>query len=323
MRGGCEFRAHERRNFGFLCGVSCHFDRHLTQALIAHNLPANQKCVARGQGGRKSLFDFAQRLSASRALQAHFECIGILYGANVHADLTCRTRVAQLPQPVGSLHKSLPLVIGAQRITPRRTKFEAGIERVSVQVRICTDRRDFIIESICVERASTGRDQHMLAQHVPRPRALCLAIERAGDDCVQCRTAFHHFEAIGRDQQRFGGGVVAMIGPPDALHQTFDVFGRSDLYHQIHVAPVDAKVEAARADNCAQVATNHRSFDLLALLPVKRAMMDADRQAFLVGKPQIMKENLCLRARIVEDQRCFVRFDLLEHCGYRISGIAT
>ena len=42
-------------------------------------------------------------------------------------------------------------------------------------------------------------------------------------------------------------------------------------------------------------------------------MVDANWQAIVIGKPQIVKESFGLRAGVVEDQRGFMGFDLLQH----------
>ena len=132
-------------------------------------------------------------------------------------------------------------------------------------------------------------------------------------DRLKSRNAFHDFKAIGRHQKRLGRCVVAVVRPSDPLHQTFDVLWRTDLDHEIHIAPVDAQIKASCADNRPQIAPHHRRFDLFALLPVKRSVMDADGQGVLVGEPEVVKENLGLCAGVVKDQRGLVLFHLFQN----------
>ena len=132
------------------------------------------------------------------------------------------------------------------------------------------------------------------------------------NDGLQGRLTLHHFEAICRHQKRFGGGVVIVIGPPDALHQTFDVFGRANLNDKIHIPPIDAQIERARADNGAQFAALHGTLHTFPLDPIERAMVDPNRQGVFIGKPQIVKENLRLGAGVVENEGRLMRTDLVE-----------
>ena len=111
-----------------------------------------------------------------------------------------------------------------------------------------------------------------------------------------------------------------MIGASDPLDQALDVLGRADLNDKIDIAPVDAEIKASGADNRAQLAAGHRPFDAAALRAVKAAVMDRDGKAVFVGKPQIVKENLRLRAGVVKDQRGLVPLDLIKHCRDRIGG---
>src|SRR6056297_4096757 len=115
--------------------------------------------------------------------------------------------------------------------------------------------------------------------------------------------AFDHLEPVGWHQKRLGGGVVAVVGAADALHETLDVLGCAYLNNEIDIAPVDAQIKRAGTDDGAQLATGHGGFDPFALATVKGAVMDADGQGLINSKPQIMKENCRLCAGVMEDER--------------------
>ena len=113
-----------------------------------------------------------------------------------------------------------------------------------------------------------------------------------------------------------------MFGPADPLHQTLDVFGRADLHHEVHIPPVDPQIERPGTDHRAQLPGDHRRLNLFALRTVERAMVNADRQPFLIGKPQVSKENFRLCAGIVKNQRGFMRPYQIKHFGNRIGPAA-
>ena len=141
-----------------------------------------------------------------------------------------------------------------------------------------------------------------------------------GFDGLQGGQTFDHLETVGGHQKRLGRRVIAVIGPADALHEAFDVLGCADLDHQIHIAPVDPQIKAAGADDGAQLSGHHRRLDPCALFAVKAAVMDADGQRVLIGEPEVVKEDLGLRAGVVENERGVVGLDLRQHGGDRIGG---
>ncbi len=51
----------------------------------------------------------------------------------------------------------------------------------------------------------------------------------------------------------------------------------------------------------------------LALLAGEAAVVDADGQIVVIGEPEVVKEDLGLRAGVVKDQRGLVAFDLVQH----------
>ena len=104
-----------------------------------------------------------------------------------------------------------------------------------------------------------------------------------------------------------------MVGAANALHKPFDVFGRTDLDHKVHIAPVDPQIQTAGTDDGPQVSAHHSGLDLEPLFAVQRAVVNADRQGLVIGEPEIVKKDLCLRPGVVENQSGFVLFDLFQN----------
>ena len=163
----------------------------------------------------------------------------------------------------------------------------------------------------------------MLAENIARPAPSKFTIQLARVNGIQCRLALDHFKAVGWHKQCFGGSVVAVIGATDPLHQSLDVLGRTDLDHQIDIAPVNSQIQAAGADDGAQVSAHHSGFDLFALPAIERAMVDAYGQTFVIRKPEVVKEKLGLRAGVVENKCCFMCFYLFKHRRDGIGRIAS
>ena len=104
-----------------------------------------------------------------------------------------------------------------------------------------------------------------------------------------------------------------MVGPADPLDQAFDVFGCADLNDQIDIAPVDPQIEAAGADDGAQLPGDHRALDPFPLFARQRPVVDADRQIVGIGQPQVVEKDLGLGAGVVKDQGGVVAFHLGQH----------
>ena len=147
-----------------------------------------------------------------------------------------------------------PAVVGLERIAAGGAEFEAGVEIRAGQRRVGPRRADLGVERVGFERPGAGGQQHLLAEHVERPRPARLAVEIVLAHRRQRGVAFQHLEAVGRHQHRARRRVVAVIGAADALDQALDVLRRADLDHQIDAAPVDAEIEAAGGDDGAQFA---------------------------------------------------------------------
>ena len=156
LGGRCEFGAHERGDLWGFCGVAGDLHGQLAHAVVAHDLAADQKGIAGGEGGGKSLFNLAQGFEI--AFEADLYRIGILDRANVHTDPLCRARVAQLPLAVGGLQQAFPFVVGAQRVAAGCAKCEAIVEVCAGEGSIGAGARDFAIEIIRMKRPGAGAD---------------------------------------------------------------------------------------------------------------------------------------------------------------------
>ena len=266
-------------------------------------MPADQEGVTGRQRCGKPFLNLAQGFPAPRPLQAHFQSVGVLNGADVHPDALRRPGIAQLPHPVGPVLQTLPLVVGAQGVSPCGAKIEAGVKIRTLQIRVRPCGGHLPVKRVGIKWPGSSRDQNMLAQNVKRSGAARIPVQIAGPDGFQRGDAFNHFKTVCRHQQGLGRRVVAVVGAPDPLDQPFDVFGCADLDHQIDITPVDPQIQRTGTDDCPQLTTHHRSFDAFALLPVERSVMNANGQGFVIGEPEIVKEDLGLRARVVKDQR--------------------
>ena len=163
----------------------------------------------------------------------------------------------------------------------------------------------------------------MLAQNVARAGAARFAVQVVFAHRFQCGYAFHDLETVGRHQPRLGWRVIAVVGAPDTLDKTFDVFRCAYLDHQIHIAPVDPEIKAAGRDDGAQLARHHCRLHPQTLLAGKRSVVDANGQGVLVRQPQVMKEDLGLSAGVVEYQSGPVPAHLFEHARDRMAAAAA
>ncbi len=121
--------------------------------------------------------------------------------------------------------------------------------------------------------------------------------------------ALQHLEAVGRDHDRPAGLVEAVVGAADPLEQAGGTLGCPDLDHEIDIAPVDAEIERGGADDGAQAAPRHHRLDLAALLDREAAVMQRDRQIFVIFPPQRPEHQLGLGARVDEDEHGSRRLD--------------
>ena len=158
----------------------------------------------------------------------------------------------------------------------------------------------------------------MLRQYVERAAPQRRGVLSILGDRIDRHPAFQHFKAIGRHQHRARRLIKAMIGAADALHQPRGAFGRTDIDHQIDVAPINAKIERRSADHRAQTACGHGVLDLAALRDIERAVMQRDRQIVVVDAPQLLEQHLGLAAGIDEHQRDGVPVDQLIDLAERV-----
>ena len=128
---------------------------------------------------------------------------------------------------------------------------------------------DFRIEVVCQKRPCAGASEDVLAQNVE-----CARASQGGVLCAHARgfdgsMTFEHLEAVCGHQQGAGRLVETMVGAADALEKAAGSLGRSDIDDEIHVTPVDAKVEGRGADHGFQLARCHGLLDTPALAGIE------------------------------------------------------
>ena len=151
----------------------------------------------------------------------------------------------------------------------------------------------------------------MLAQNVQPALTDGVIFKPAIAHRLKRRLAFEIFKAVGGQNTRLRCKIKAVPRAPDTLHKALNLFGRTNLDHQINIAPVDPQIETACADDCAQAALTHRGLDLSAGLARQRAVMDANRQGVLIGLPQFVEKQFGIGAGVVKDQRGAMAFNLV------------
>ena len=109
----------------------------------------------------------------------------------------------------------------------------------------------------------------MLTQNIKRPYGQRFIIQLTRQNGVQCGLAFDDFKSVGGHNHCLGWGIVLMVGTSDPLDQSFYIFGGSNLYHQINIAPINTQIQTACANHRAQGALSHCGFNLLALFAVQ------------------------------------------------------
>ena len=183
-----------------------------------------------------------------------------------------------------------------------RDELDHGIEIGARELGIGCCRPHLVKELARVEGTAAGNARDVLRQHVQAAMRDLAAVEVARIQRLLRGDALQHLEAVGRDQDRPAGLVQAVVGATDALEQAGRTLGRSDLDHEIDVAPVDAEVERGGADDGAQAAPCHDGLDLAALLDGEAAVMERYRQVVPVLPPQGAEHQLGLGARVDEDR---------------------
>ena len=162
------------------------------------------------------------------------------------------------------------------------------------------------------ERPGAGDGENVLGEDVECAGAEILGIELARLDGVQCGASFQIFEAVARHDQPLARLVQAVVGAADPLQQARAALGRPHLNNQFDIAPVDAKVQRSSGDQGPQFAVGHRRLDLAAGGDVEAAVVDADRQALVIGFPQLLKGQLAQGPGIGEHQGRLVPGDQLD-----------
>ena len=156
--------------------------------------------------------------------------------------------------------------------------------------------------------------QQMLREHVEPAGARRIAVQFARGDACDRGLAFQDFEAVGRARGSPGSASsMRWLVRPTRCSRRDDAFGRADLDHLVHAAPIDAEIERGGGDDRAQLAGRHGRFDALALRQVQAAVMQRDRQRVVVELPQFLEQQFALGARIDEHDRHARAFDPFQH----------
>ncbi len=288
-------------------------------------LAGKQKIVTRPQGLGEILLDLAEHRAAAPghaaalAHIAHIELRHLDDGADIEAVLLGDARMGDAPQPFFRAADAGVAFVAAQRIAAGGDEIDDAVEGFALQLGIGCCGTDLGIKPIGVEGGGAGRAQHVLRQNVQRAGKQRRRVLRAEIVGVECCAAFQHFEAVGRDEDRLGGLVHAVVGAADALGKAARALRRADMHDEVDIAPVDAEVERRGGDDGAQRVVGHGLFDAAALADFQRTVMQGDRQRILIGPPQFLEQKLGLAARVDEQQRHFVAADRLVDLG---NGIA-
>ena len=83
----------------------------------------------------------------------------------------------------------------------------------------------------------------MLAQNIEAPAAGQRRVLRSLAGRRYGGGAFENFKAVRRNQQRARGLVKTVVGAPDALRKTARALGGAYIDDEVHVAPVNTKIE--------------------------------------------------------------------------------
>ena len=199
-------------------------------------------------------------------------------------------RVADAPQTVLAAADFGVALIGLQRVAAGRHERDRALEGGAVEISVREGGRYLAIKPVVVERCGAGHAENVLRQHVQcavADRRRVLGAEIVG---LQRRASLQHLEPVGGNQNGPGRFVEAMVGAPDPLRQPAGALRRSDVDHQIDVAPVDPQIKRRGADDRAQPALGHGRLDLAPLAGVERTVMKGDRQIVAVGPPQFLED---------------------------------
>ncbi len=228
-------------------------------------------------------------------------------------------RMGNAPEAILALSDLGEALVSLEGIAAGGDEIDDAIESGSIESAVGIRGGDLGIEAVRIEGRGTGHAEHVLGKHVESAGADGWRVLRAEIVGVEGGAALHHFEAVGRNQKRFGRFVEAMVGAADTLGQPARALRCADMDDEIDVAPVDTEVEGRGADDGAQLAGGHRRLHLAALAGIERAVVEGDGQALRVHTPQLLKDQFGLAARIDEKQRHPVGDDRLVHVGECVS----
>jgi hypothetical protein len=218
----------------------------------------------------------------------------------------------------------LELVVGAQRVAAGRDVIEHPAPHLVGEAAVGRRGADLGEQFGRIERTGAGDAHDVLGKRVERAGAEDLGVELACRDRVKRGLGLEIFEAIAGHDHAARRLVEAVIGAADPLQQARAALGRAHLDDEVDVAPVNAEVEAGGRNEGAQLARGHRRFDLAPRLEREAAVVNADRQAGLVGGPQFLEDQLGQAAGVAEHQGRLVTLDQLDHLARGVAaGVAA
>src|SRR5262249_46079 len=249
--------------------------------------------AAKSQGPDKISSDRAKEPPAARnngpaaagAHQPHLDHIGLNNGADVHAVALGNPRMRNAPAAILTLPDFCETLVSFQRIAASSNEIDHCVEIGARKRLIRRSGADLGVQFFGKEWLPAGPPQNILCQYIERGGAQRRRILSILGHRIDCGLAFQHLEAICRYQHSFRGLVEAVIGTSYTLEQTRATLGRTDIYHQIDISPVHAKIERRRTDQRSQFSGGHGVFDAAPLRYIERAMMQSNGEIVFIRPP--------------------------------------
>src|SRR5690625_3355791 len=274
--------------------------RHVPEPFEAEQLANEDEAVAGAQTLDEVLLHLPQH--PLRTLEAHLHHRCRHDDAEIEAVAVDVCRPGHPPAPLVILLQAPEPLVAAQRIAAAGDKLENGIEVRAPQVRIGRGGGHLLVKLLRAERCGAGDAEDMLRENVEPPGAHLFSVEAVGADGLDGRLALQYLEAVARHQQGPARSIEAVIGPAEALQQAGGSLGRSYLYHQIHIPPVDPEIEGGGGDDHAQPPLRHGGFHPAPLLRRQAAMMQGDGQPLIIQASELLEDELGLSTGVHEDQ---------------------
>ena len=261
----------------------------------------------------------ALAFTAARRGEADFQHWRVDYGADVQPVLLGDARISNAQPAVARRLQLREPVISFECVAARRYELDGTVELMPGEAGIGQRRSHLGKERVGIERRLACHAEDVLRQDVKAACSCKHGILLAGLGGLLRRPAFEHLETIARHQDAARWFVEAVVCAADALQKPARAFWCAKMNDEVDIAPVDAQVERRRRNNGAQFAGGHRGFDFFALSGIERAVMQADRQIFIVGPPEFLESELGLHAGVDEDERQFLRADRVIDFAHRVA----